>query len=54
MPVQQPTSAIKRHGRNWANKKSAPAAKKRNRKMVEESASLEKFVGGVMYLLRRS
>ena len=52
--VQHPRSARSRHGRRCADRKSTQVVRKRKRKIVEERGSLEKLVGGVMYLLRRS
>ena len=54
MAAQQDKSAMSRHGSRCADKNSAPAARNRNRKMVDDNGSLEKLVGGVMYLTRRS
>ena len=46
MVVQQMTSDRNRHGRRWEATNSVQLTMKRNKKMVEESASFEKLVGG--------
>lgn len=46
--------AMKRHGRRCDTRKRRQVAIKRKRKIVEESGSFEKFVGGVTIFRTRS
>ncbi len=48
--AQQKKRDMRRHGRRWEAMKSVQLETKRKRKIVDDRASLEKFVGGVMIL----
>lgn len=48
--AQQKKRDMRRQGRRWDAMKRVQAETKRKRKIVEERASFEKFVGGVMIL----
>ncbi len=48
--AQQKKRNMRRQGRRWDTMKRVHVKTKRKRKIVEESASFEKFVGGVMIL----
>ena len=52
--TQPDTRAMKRHGRRCEVKNKIQVATKRKRKMVEESGSLEKLVGGARAAIRAS
>lgn len=48
--VQQKSNAMRRQGRRWGAMKRVHVVTKRKMKTVEERASLEKFVNGVITL----
>ena len=54
MPVQQTIRAIKRHGSRCDVIKRRQVAMKRKRKIVDDSGSLEKFIGGATVLRIKS
>ena len=54
MVVQDANRAIRRQGRRWEIMKSRQPVRNKKRKIVEDSGSLEKFVGGVISLRKAS